>query len=113
MRAALLFATLMTLTAHAESLPPAFRNVHLGSLHFDTPLVETKTATLTKGWLPGIAFAAASGPSAVTIGASRRLGRYADLSWNTSRYATAERYAPLANRATQDWAAAVKLEFRF
>lgn len=119
MRIALLLTTLLSLTASAENLPkpadapyhPWFRGVRLGGIRFDTPTAAA--AAPIKGWLPGVAFAASAGPSMVSLGSSRQLGRYADLTWGASRYAVAERYAPLAGRATQDWTTGVKFDFRF
>jgi hypothetical protein len=109
MRVALLLITFLTLTASAETpYHPALRGIRLGGIRFDAPAVS-----VAQGWLPGTVFRANLGPSAVTVGNALKLGRYADLSWGTSRFATAERYAPLAGRTTQEWASGFKLEFRF
>ena len=119
MRIALLLITISSLAASAENLPkpadspyhPWFRGVRLGGIRFDSPTAEA--AAPLKGWLPGVPFAAGAGPSMVSLGNTRKLGRYTDLTWGASRYAVAERYAPLAGRATQDWTTGVKFEFRF
>lgn len=111
MRVALLLITFLATTAQAETpYNPALRGIRLGGIRFDTPPAPT---VVTKGWLPGVAFRATEGASTVAVGNALKLGRYADLSWGTSRFATAERYAPLAGRSPQEWASGFKLEFRF
>lgn len=113
MKAAFFINLLLAGTALAADLPIPFHHVRLASLELKTSAQTVPLKAISKGWLSGIPFSATEGPTAVAVGASRRLNKYLDYSWTSTRYGFNDRAPYQMANPQQHWTSAVKFEFHF
>jgi hypothetical protein len=105
MKAKLLMTLLLAGEALAADLPAPFHHVRIATFQVDaTPSPATETALL-KSWLKG--------PTAIEVGATKRINKHFEYSWTTMRQSANERYFHQPGNAAQQWTSAAKIEFRF